>query len=158
MPKLEVFDPAMCCSTGICGPSVNPALIRFAADLDWLSKQGVEVRRYNLSQEPAAFAGNSLVREKLASDSTTCLPLILLDGVEKSAATYPSRQQLAELTGVTPGVNSEAAPPVSTPINLTMAETSAGKCSSDCACNAPTNPAGGDQSAPSSPRPQGGGQ
>jgi hypothetical protein len=33
---LCVFDPAMCCSTGVCGPSVDPELARFAADLDWL--------------------------------------------------------------------------------------------------------------------------
>ncbi len=101
MPKkMEVFDPAMCCSTGICGPSVDPALVRFTADLDWLQQKGVEVRRYNLSQEPADFAANQLVRDKLAADSTTCLPLILVDGVEKSTATYPSRQQLAAMTGV----------------------------------------------------------
>ena len=53
--RLEVFDPAMCCSTGVCGPSPNPALAPFAADLDWVAAQGVGVRRYNLGQEPGAF-------------------------------------------------------------------------------------------------------
>ena len=28
--KIEIFDPAMCCSTGICGPSVNENLLRVA--------------------------------------------------------------------------------------------------------------------------------
>jgi hypothetical protein len=46
--KIQIFDPAMCCSTGVCGPSVDPELVRFAADLDWLARQGVEVERYNL--------------------------------------------------------------------------------------------------------------
>ncbi len=36
MPKLQVFDPPMCCPGGVCGPSVDPALPRFAAELDWL--------------------------------------------------------------------------------------------------------------------------
>lgn len=58
MLKLEVYDPPMCCSTGICGPNVNPALIHFAADLKWLEDQGVEVERYNLAQSPVAFAEN----------------------------------------------------------------------------------------------------
>ena len=40
---IRVFDPAMCCSTGVCGPSVDPDLARFAADVDWLQKQGVTV-------------------------------------------------------------------------------------------------------------------
>ena len=54
MTAVRVFDPAMCCSTGICGPSVDPELVRFAADLDWLKSQGVSVERFNLSQQPAA--------------------------------------------------------------------------------------------------------
>ena len=56
--KLEVFDPAMCCSTGVCGPSVPPALARFAGDLEWLAGKGVEVRRYNLTHEPQAFVAS----------------------------------------------------------------------------------------------------
>ena len=123
MSKMEIFDPAMCCSSGICGPSVNPALISFAADLEWLQKKGVEVRRYNLSQEPAAFATNPLVREKLASDSTTCLPLILVDGEEKSAAVYPKRQELATMAGVTydPATDAPPSNPADGMINLPLA-------------------------------------
>jgi hypothetical protein len=30
--RLDVFDPAMCCSTGVCGPEVDPQLVQFAAD------------------------------------------------------------------------------------------------------------------------------
>ena len=56
MPTVRVFDPPMCCSTGVCGPSVDPELARFTADLDWLKKQGVQVERFNLSQQPGAFA------------------------------------------------------------------------------------------------------
>jgi hypothetical protein len=38
MTKLEVYDPAMCCSTGVCGPEVDPALVTFAADLKWVAE------------------------------------------------------------------------------------------------------------------------
>ena len=55
MVVLQVFDPPMCCSTGVCGPKVNPALPRFAADLNWLKSQGVHVERFNLAQNPDAF-------------------------------------------------------------------------------------------------------
>jgi len=72
--KLQVFDPPMCCSTGVCGPSVDPKLVRFTADLDWLRRQGVEVERYNLSQQPAAFVGNQVVRDALTKDGNDCLP------------------------------------------------------------------------------------
>lgn len=51
--EIRVFDPPMCCSTGVCGPSVDPELVRFSADLDWLKAQGVTVERYNLSSSPS---------------------------------------------------------------------------------------------------------
>ena len=47
---LQVFDPAMCCSTGVCGPDVDPKLVQFAADLDWLKTQDVIIQRHSLSQ------------------------------------------------------------------------------------------------------------
>ena len=60
--KIEVFDPAMCCSTGVCGPSVPPALARFAGDLEWLARKGVDVTRYNLTHEPQAFLASEPAR------------------------------------------------------------------------------------------------
>ena len=104
MSRLEVFDPAMCCSTGICGPEVDPALPRFAADLEWLSAQGVEVLRYNLSQQPAAFAENEAVKAALGEQGLDCLPLVLLDGKVLSMGAYPSREQLATRTAPKPRV------------------------------------------------------
>lgn len=56
MSKVQVFERAVCCSTGVCGPNVDPVLVRFASDLDWLKGQGVNVERNNLSQQPQAFA------------------------------------------------------------------------------------------------------
>ncbi len=100
MSKLQVYDPAMCCSTGVCGPSVDPVLPRFAADLEWLKSKGVQVERYNLAQELAAFTSNSVVKSTLGSRGTACLPLALVDGKVVSEGTYPTRQQLAELTGI----------------------------------------------------------
>ncbi len=100
MVKLQVFDPAMCCSTGVCGPSVDPALPRFAADLEWLKGKGVAVERYNLAQEVAAFAGNPIVKSALNSQGTKCLPLVLADGVIIFQGTYPAREALARCVGV----------------------------------------------------------
>ena len=100
MSKLQVFDPAMCCSTGVCGPSVDPVLPRFAADLEWLKSKGIEVERYNLAQEVAAFTSNSVVKTALNSQGSNCLPLVLLDGSIVSEGAYPTREQLAKLTGV----------------------------------------------------------
>lgn len=93
--KIQVFDPPMCCSTGVCGPAVDPDLVRFAADLDWLKRQGVEVERYNLTQQPAAFAGNKVVKAALTKDGNDCLPLTLVDDAVVCQGKYPARSELA---------------------------------------------------------------
>ena len=100
MHKLEVFDPPMCCSTGICGPTVDPKLVRFAADLEWLKSKGVQVERCNLAQEPGAFAHNLLLKRALNSHGMKCLPLLVLDGRVIASGEYPSREDLAGHTGV----------------------------------------------------------
>ena len=67
MKKITVYDPAQCCSTGVCGTEVDPKLVQFASDLAGLKKQGVSVERFNLSQQPAAFAANAVVKSALAT-------------------------------------------------------------------------------------------
>ena len=99
MKRLDVYDPAMCCSTGVCGPQVDPALVRFAADVKWLQDQGVEVRRFNLSQNPAAFVENELVRAALTEKGEAALPLLLLDGDAIASGEYPERSRLADALG-----------------------------------------------------------
>jgi hypothetical protein len=96
---IRVFDPAMCCSTGVCGPSVDPDLARFAADIDWLQKQGVKVERFNLSQQPGAFAETAAVKEALTR-GLDVLPLVLVGDRVAVEGAYPSRETLAALAGV----------------------------------------------------------
>ena len=99
MIAVRVFDPAMCCSTGVCGPSVDPELARFAADVDWLGKQGVKVERFTLSSQPAAFAATPAVKEALGR-GTEVLPIVMVDDRVVAEGTYPSHETLAALAGV----------------------------------------------------------
>jgi hypothetical protein len=108
MNKIEVFDPPMCCSTGVCGPSVDPALVTFATDLHWLANQKIAVERYNLAQQPQAFAASEVVKTALKQYGNECLPLILLNGAVISKGCYPTRDDLARLTGVEPDHSGQA--------------------------------------------------
>ncbi len=96
---VRVFDPALCCSTGVCGPSIDSDLARFAADLDWLKQQGVVVERYNLAQQPGAFVEHAEVKAAL-SRGNEVLPLILVGDKIAVEGSYPSRETLAALAGV----------------------------------------------------------
>lgn len=102
MSSILVFDPAMCCSSGVCGPAVDPRLAHFAADLDWLKSQGISVKRFNLSKQPAAFAADDAVKAALEAKGEAALPLVKVDGDVKSVGTYPSRDELATWAGISP--------------------------------------------------------
>lgn len=100
MTTLTVYDPAMCCSTGICGPDVDQRLVDLAADLDWLKAQGVRVQRFGLSREPVEFAANDTIRQILHDSYGDALPVFLVDGALKAKARYPARAELAGWAGV----------------------------------------------------------
>lgn len=94
---LQIFDPAMCCSTGVCGPEVDTKLVQFAADLDWLKSQGIIVQRHNLSQNPAAFVENEPVKAALTEKGEAALPVLLVNGKVAVTGRYPDRGELAAL-------------------------------------------------------------
>ena len=123
--KLEIFDPPMCCKTGICGSTPDQKLVTFASDLEWLKKQGVEVLRYGLSFEPAEFIRNETVKNTLQCDGNGCLPLIFAAGELVSKSIYPSRQKLSQLCKI--GYNDEEAPPIHREENCC--------CGVDCDCS-----------------------
>ena len=102
MSKIEIYDPPMCCPTGVCGPNVDSKLVQFAADLEWLKSKGVKVERYNLAQQPDKFANCKLVTDAMAFAGDLCLPLILANGEIVSRNVYPERADLAKLAGVDP--------------------------------------------------------
>ncbi len=94
MKTVQVYDKPMCCSTGVCGPEVDPVLPKFAADLDWLKNQGHNVQRYNLAQQPQAFIENKAIHHLLSTAGTDCLPVVVVDGEIVSQTVYPSREEL----------------------------------------------------------------
>ena len=99
-PAIQVFDPALCCSTGVCGVDVDQALVTFSADLAWAKQNGVAIERFNLAQQPLAFAENPTVRNFLERSGEQALPVVLRNGEILLAGRYPSRAELARWAGV----------------------------------------------------------
>jgi len=98
--KLEVFDPVMCCSSGVCGPNVDLKLVQFSAALDWLRTQDIQVERYDPSRRYDAFLGNAAVVKAVNQHGLHWLPLILLNGEIVSHGNYPSKEELAAIVGL----------------------------------------------------------
>ena len=118
MVSIRVFEPALCCNTGVCGEDVDQALVTFTADLDFLKQQGVDIARHNLATDPSSFVGNPIVMDFLGAAGSEGLPLVLVDDVTVLTGRYPTRDMLARYAGQTSTPRA--------PINLVTAE--AGGC------------------------------
>ena len=97
--RLELYEPAMCCQSGVCGPSIDQQLIDVREDLRWIEAQGAEVSRHNLSSDPDAFVANSKVTGLMAAFGEGALPALVVDGDIAIHGRYPSRQELVEFLG-----------------------------------------------------------
>jgi hypothetical protein len=122
----------MCCSTGICGPSVDPVLPRFAADLDTIRNAGHTVDRFNLAQQPQAFVENKEIHALISTKGTDVLPVVVVDGHVVSKGIYPSLEMLQMWTGggVTPATTPVAT--LSATLSLPIADQSC--CSGSTGC------------------------
>lgn len=110
MATIQVFDPALCCSTGVCGVDVDQELVGFSADVDWAKQQGANIERFNLAQQPLAFAENATVKSFLERSGQEALPLILVAGEIALAGRYPNRAELTHWANIT--VVTESSEPV----------------------------------------------
>jgi hypothetical protein len=102
MKKVEIFDPAMCCSTGVCGPSVDPELTRVAAAVYSLEKKGFSIKRYQLTSEPNKFAENKEIQGVLMEKGPDVLPVTAVDGKIVKEGSYPSNEEFAAWFEVKP--------------------------------------------------------
>ncbi len=102
MPTIHVYEPALCCNTGVCGEDVDQSLVHFTADLSHLTGQGADITRHNLAGDPLAFAAEDPVRSFLEVVGSEGLPLTTVDGVTVLTGSYPSRDQLLHYAGLEP--------------------------------------------------------
>ncbi|MCA1732234.1 MAG: arsenite efflux transporter metallochaperone ArsD, partial [Acidobacteria bacterium] len=99
MQSIQVFEPPMCCSTGVCGPEPDPVVARFTADLEALKAPGRTVERFNLSQSPERFAGTPAILALLRERGADVLPAVMVDGEIVHTGSYPDRAALMAIAG-----------------------------------------------------------
>ena len=102
MKKMIIFDPAMCCSTGVCGPSVNPELLRVSTVINNLNSKGILVERYNLTNNPQIFVDNKVINEVLMKQGVNVLPVTMVDGKIVKMGSYPTNDEICYLLEISP--------------------------------------------------------
>ena len=143
MPAIHVYEPALCCNTGVCGPDLDQRLVTFTADLDHVVDAGGELQRHNLANDPQAFAEDETVRSFLQVAGSAGLPLTLVDGVTVLTGRYPDRGELLRWAGLSADAADTSNGQDSThrDLGLTAAGADDGCCSStdeDSACCSPS--------------------
>ncbi len=100
--KIEIYDPAMCCSSGLCGPALDPVLVKVNDAVIWLKKQNVEVERFNLAQQPKVYMDNKIVADLLHKNGKKVLPITFVNGEMIRSGSYPSYEDLCQALGIEP--------------------------------------------------------
>lgn len=110
MKKIEVFDAAAPGPGDASDPDADRQLAGFAADVEWARQRGARIERFDLAQQPDAFADNPLVRNFLEHSGQQALPLVLVDDAFALAGRYPTRAELARWSGIAAKVMPKIAP------------------------------------------------
>lgn len=134
MKKLEIFEPAMCCPTGLCGVGVDPELLRISTVLDTLEKKAIKVERYNLSSAPQAFVTNIAVNQFIKDNGVEGLPVAVLDGEIVIKGRYPSNDEFGTLLDLSQDVLSEQKVEEKETKEGTTEESDGCCCSGGCCC------------------------
>lgn len=100
MKKIAIYEPAMCCPTGLCGVGIDPELLRISALIDTLKKNGVDVQRFNLTSSPQEFINNKAVNEFLNSNGVEGLPITLFGEEIMFSGRYPTDEEIANLVNL----------------------------------------------------------
>lgn len=100
MKEMSIYEPAMCCETGICGVGVDTELLRISTVLNALKKNGVEVKRYNLNNAPNEFVKNKVINQYINEKGIDGLPVTVLDGEIVITGHYPTNHEFTKLLGV----------------------------------------------------------
>lgn len=96
---IEIFDPPMCCSSGLCGPAVDPVLLKVQQAIIRIQRESdgrVRVERRQLSQDPGCFLQNPAVMSLVTRSGTGILPVTTVNGQVKKTNAYPTFEELEQ--------------------------------------------------------------
>jgi len=100
--KIEIYDPAMCCSSGMCGPGIDPVLVKMNEAVLALKKQGIEIERFNLAQQPKDFMANMKIADLLHKNGRKVLPITVVNGEVFRTGKYPDYEELCTELNIEP--------------------------------------------------------
>ena len=97
---VEIFDPPMCCPTGLCGPTLDQTLLDVSEMILALQRDNLRVERYQMTSHPNAFLANTEVMKLVREKQMEALPITVVHGKVIKAGAYPTLTEIkANLIG-----------------------------------------------------------
>ena len=99
--KIIIYDPPMCCSTGVCGPNPDQSLISLQDTIKKVKEMGAEVERYLITQSPQKFKENPEVIKLIQEKQLKALPITTCDGKIVKTGAYPTLEEFKKFVNET---------------------------------------------------------
>lgn len=100
MNHIVIYDPPMCCPTGLCGANVNPELLRVATLISKLNHIGAGISRFNLSKNPRAFIDNAQIRKILNAEGKNALPITMVNNQIVKKGGYLTNEEFCDYLNI----------------------------------------------------------
>jgi len=94
MKTIEIYEPPLCCPTGVCGPAPDPALVALQDTVLKLKKDGCVVERIAINQQPEKFMNNPVIKDIITAEGRESLPITIVDGTLFMKGRYPAYEEL----------------------------------------------------------------
>jgi len=94
--RVEIFDPPMCCPTGVCGPTIDHALLDVNEMVLTLQGEGIVVARYQMASHAQAFVNNREVFRLVREKQLAALPITVVSGRVIKIGVYPTLAEVRE--------------------------------------------------------------
>lgn len=130
MKKIKIYEPAMCCSTGLCGVGVDPELLRMSTVLEKLKKHGASVERFNLNSAPAEFIKDKIINAYINEKGTEGLPAVMVDGEIIITGRYPTNEEFTKLLDLPEDVLGKQSKPM--PVKVAKKKSRGCDCKGGC--------------------------
>ncbi len=91
---VEIFDPPMCCPTGLCGPSLDQTLLDVNEMITALQGENLRVERYQMTSSPNAFLSNAEVMKLVREKQMQALPITVVHGKIIKVGAYPTMAEI----------------------------------------------------------------
>lgn len=104
MKSIKIYEPVMCCNTGVSGVGIDSELMRMSKLMKIFMKHNLDVKRLDLSKTPKEFMENNEVMNLIKENKSDMLPITVVDNKIVLSGRYPSNEEFADFLDITVSV------------------------------------------------------